>query len=134
MSDQVAGKQERYGIQINIRVIMKVDILGQEYEICMDVSELEDTLLADCDGYTDRSTKRIIIAREPPECELKDFNAYKKVVVRHELIHAFLYESGLDANSIWHLQKDESHPEQMVEWLAMQFPKMLKIFQELDVI
>ena len=93
MSDQIAGKQERYGIQINIWVIMKVEILGQEYEICMDVSELEDTILADCDGYTDRSTKRIIIAREPPECELKDFNAYKKVVIRHELIHAFLLAS-----------------------------------------
>lgn len=100
----------------------------------MDVSELEDTELADCDGYIDRSTKKIIIAREPPECELKDFNAYRKVVARHELIHAFLYESGLDANSVWQLQKGESHPEQMVEWLAMQFPKMLKVFQELDVI
>lgn len=134
MFDQVAGKQERYGIQINIRVIMKVEILGQEYEIHMDVSELDDKELEECDGYIDRTTKKIVIARKPPICTLEDFSVYKKSVIRHEIIHAFMYESGLDGNSVWHLQKGESHPEQVVEWMAMQFPKMLKAFKEADAL
>ena len=48
---------------------------------------------------------------------------YKNSVKRHELIHAFLYESGLDACS-W------ANNEEMVDWIAIQFPKLFKAFQE----
>ena len=58
-----------------------------------------------------------------------DFEVYEKTNLRHELIHAFLFESGLDGNSIWG-NGDNDHPEQVVEWLALQFPKILKVFKE----
>ena len=48
---------------------------------------------------------------------------YKKVVIRHELIHAFLFESGLDAAS-WAMN------EEMVDWFALQAPKLMKAFEE----
>ena len=113
---------------------MKVDILGQEYEIHMGVSELDDKELEECDGYIDRTTKKIVIARKPTICTLEDFSVYQKSVIRHEIIHAFMYESGLDGNSVWTPQKGESHPEQVVEWIAMQFPKMMKAFKEADAL
>lgn len=43
-------------------------------------------------------------------------------VMRHEVIHAFFNESDLS---------DYSNNEELVDWLAMQFPKMFKVFQEL---
>lgn len=37
----------------------------------------------------------------------------------------FLYESGLDTETF-------ANDEEVVDWIAIQFPKMLKAFQELD--
>ena len=48
--------------------------------------------------------------------------------MRHELIHAFLFESGLAENSNW------ARNEEMVDWIARQFPKMAKTFQEVKVL
>ena len=53
------------------------------------------------------------------------------MTLRHEITHAFLNESGL--------QNDTSVPgsgwatnEEMVDWIAIQFPKMKKAFEEAD--
>jgi hypothetical protein len=43
--------------------------------------------------------------------------------MRHELVHAFLFESGLH-NDSW------AANEAAVDWIANQFPKILKAFQE----
>ena len=43
--------------------------------------------------------------------------------IRHELVHAFAYESGLAENSPW------AFNEEMTDWIAIQFPKMLKAFE-----
>lgn len=52
----------------------------------------------------------------------------KKQVLRHEIVHAFLYESGLDG-STWKTHGWAVN-EEMVDWIAIQFPKILKAFQE----
>lgn len=56
---------------------------------------------------------------------------YNKKVLRHEIIHAFLRESGLSGNS---MQYDGAWAqcEEMVDWIAIQFPKILKAFQDAD--
>ena len=46
-----------------------------------------------------------------------------KEVLRHEIIHAFFDEAGLN---------DYSNNEQLVEWIAFQFPKMFRTFVEAD--
>lgn len=46
-------------------------------------------------------------------------------MLRHELIHAFFCEAGLD---------DYSSNEQLVDWIAIQSPKIFKIFQELEIL
>ena len=63
---------------------------------------------------------------EPEPDSKKDMAAVKRNIIRHELIHAFLYESGLDVNSKW------GTDETLVDWIALQFPKMEKAFKEAD--
>lgn len=107
---------------------MKVDILGTEYTIEEKTQE-EDSFLEKCDGYCDKSTKRIVVAKETPINELGDYEWYKKKVMRHEIIHAFLFESGLHEN--WE-HKENGHDETVVDWIAVQFPKLLAVFKAAD--
>ena len=51
-------------------------------------------------------------------------------ILRHEIIHAFLYESGLGFN--WE-HKPYGHEETMVDWLAIQYPKIKKVFEKLGI-
>ena len=53
-----------------------------------------------------------------------------KQMLRHELIHAFLFESGLNTNTFT-VEEPWSINEELVDWVAIQFPKMYNIFKEL---
>lgn len=64
--------------------------------------------------------------------QMRNLQDYEKKILRHEIIHAFLYESGLDINS--HDIDQWARDEEMVDWMAIQFPKMYKIFAELDIL
>lgn len=105
---------------------MKVNILGTEYTIEECTAE-EDVLLCDCDGYCDKTAKRIVISKPSPDSSLGDFDVYRKKIMRHEITHAFLFESGL-----WECCEHEQfgHDEMMIDWFAVQFPKMLKVFKK----
>ena len=107
---------------------MEVNILGAEYTIITGVTEEDDAHFSssEADGYIDYQTKEIIIKEMPvPRPGLtNDIASYERLVIRHELAHAFLYESGLT---------DYAADEQLVEWLAVQFPKMAKLFEELNI-
>ena len=112
---------------------MKVNILGTEYEILAKSNE-EEPYLKECDGFCDRSRKEIVIAdlQPDPDTYRVDLKWYRKKVLRHEIIHAFLSESGLEENS--HSTDAWARNEEMVDWFAMQFPKLLKAFKEVDCI
>ena len=104
----------------------KVNIFGTEYKITL--KELKDS---DVDGFTDYTEKAIVI-RSDNYNKVGNFEWLQKKQLRHELIHAFMAESGLQAN--WeHIQKF-GHDETTVDWIAIQSPKMFKIFQELDIL
>lgn len=106
---------------------MTVNVLGTKYTI-KESNKLVDSNLENNDGYCDHSTKTIVIDTfKTFPGSLEDMEAYKRQVIRHELIHAFLYESGLDACS-W--AKDED----IVDWIAIQFPKMLQSFGQCNAI
>lgn len=106
-----------------------VNVLGTDYSVYMGVKQDDDPYTERCDGYCDKTVKRIVVAGPENDVELADFKAYEKTNLRHELIHAFLFESGLDGNSYWNNGEDD-HPEQVIQWIAIQFPKMLKVFRE----
>lgn len=114
---------------------MKVKILGTEYEI-ISVEETNDNLekyplLKDNSGYTDITTKQIyILEYKNTEDTFKNLDVVYKKTLRHELIHAFLYESGLFNNS----NGDWAKNEEVVDWIAIQFEKLLGAFIELQCI
>lgn len=106
----------------------KINVLGTEYTIEIK-SRAEDINLQKCDGYCDKTSKKIVVMKEDEECNLECFDVYQKKIIRHEIIHAFLIESGLAEN----FRKDEwGHDETTIDWVAMQFPKLLKAFEEAD--
>ena len=78
-------------------------------------------------GYCDTSLK-LCVARKYTAAErrepgsLKDLDAYMRKCMRHELVHAFLYESGLSING----NNAPAWPtnEEMVDWMAIQGPKL----------
>lgn len=108
-----------------------VNILGTKYSvICKSVSE--DSGLQDADAYTDFSSKEIVLRKENVG-KLGDYENNQKSSLRHELLHAFLHESGLSHNSSssfgsWTVN------EEMVDWFAIQSPKIYKVFAELDIL
>lgn len=100
----------------------KINILGTEYEISISSKPEE----RDADGLCVPYSKRLIIS--PPDSITDELETNKgkgkafKEAIRHEVIHAFFFESGLPelyAN------------EEVVNWIAIQFPKMQRIFEKL---
>lgn len=116
---------------------MKVNILGTEYSI-EKKSYQEDKHFEYCDGYCDRFEHRICYCdlTTSPEWEAEPFDkvlAREKIVIRHEIVHAFLFESGLAQDS------HASHTgwavdEEMVDWFALQGPKIYKAWQEAEAV
>jgi hypothetical protein len=111
------------------------NILGIEYKIEFGTYK-EYGCLETADGYTDTSIHTIVVD-DMTEAEnkvdgKKDLQSYQKNVLRHEIVHAFLEESGLTVNS----NKCESWAtnEEMIDWFAIQSPKIFKVFQELEVL
>ena len=105
---------------------MKINVLGTEYKITRKTA-YEDVLLETRAGYCDHTTKNIVVSELKPELgSTVDVSQEEKLVLRHEIAHAFLYESGLGENSDW------GTDETLVDWIAMQFPKIAKVFNEAE--
>lgn len=108
---------------------MKVKILGTEYEIVKNAEEKDYPQLKKCDGFTDFSIKKIVVADfDKDESSIDDLEWYKNKVLRHEIVHAFVHESGLAENCDW------ARNEEMTDWIALQFEKMLDVFKEVKAI
>lgn len=113
-------------------MLQKVNVLGVKYSVFVSSFEKMPERFDDRDGEIDESTKEIFVDDQshnegvPHTLKNKEFLIRKNI--RHELIHAFLFESGLAENSSW------AKNEEMVDWIARQFPKMLQAFKEVDAI
>ena len=103
---------------------MKINILGAEYDFEVTTETKEERLYL-CNGYCDGYEKQIAIESIYDERGTKNVNELVKRVKRHEIIHAFLFESGL-------LTLAEN--EQIVDWISWQFPMMLKAFKSVNAI
>lgn len=107
-----------------------VTVLGVDYEVLKDKTDADFQQFKDgsLDGFTDSTVKKIVIRKAVDDTQnMCDMKAYQKSVLRHEIIHAFLYESGLDSCSDW------ATNEEIVDWIAIQFPKLLASFKEVGV-
>ena len=105
----------------------KIKVLGTTYTIIFNAPE--EDLPDGADGCMDHSEKVIRIRNiEPDRDTVKNIGFYITKVTRHEIIHAFLYESGMWSNSgdseAWAMD------EAIVDWIAIQFPKIYEVFRE----
>ena len=100
----------------------KIKILGRGYVFKFLPEDIEDDVLKDFDGYCDETIGKIVVkkyTRSSP-CEKQDLVKQELKNARHEIIHAFLVESGFAENSCW------ATNEEMVDWFARQWPKINK--------
>lgn len=111
-----------------------IDVLGTKYSIITREEEQEIRLKTNW-GFCDFHTKEIYInsnVDKETDDSCKNLQDFKNKVIRHEIIHAFLYESGLRENSCdiraW------AENEEMVDWFAIQAPKIFKIYKELNIL
>ena len=113
-----------------INLPTRVDILGTEYDVISSNPD-EDSKLKDADGYCDWTVRQIVIDlhNDSDSNTVGDINMYNDKVLRHEVIHAYLHESGLGEAATF----DDEHFEQLVDWIAIQYPKLAKTFAELQV-
>lgn len=117
-----------------LRQFIKVNILGTNYEMIFK-NDNEEPRLKENWGFTDFHTKEIYIRddiEEEKEDSCKNLIDFKNKVMRHEILHAFLYESGLRENSNKVFAWAEN--EEMVDWFAIQFPKILNVYKELNIL
>lgn len=112
----------------------KVNILGTEYLIKFG-NENDYPSLNGIDSYCDSSTKEIVVddmKKTEGEIGAKgNLAEYQKTCIRHEIIHAFMEESGLSGNFE---HKSIGIEETTVDWFAIQSPKIFKVFQELNIL
>lgn len=105
-----------------------VNILGTEYTVMFDVPY--DDMPENADGCMDQSIRTIKIGKfESDRNSIKDLESYRRKVLRHEVIHAFLYESGLWNNS--GSVQSWGTSEEITDWIAIQFPKIQKVYKQL---
>lgn len=104
---------------------MIINVLGTDYTISYKTSE-EDKELLNCGGYCSYISKNIVIDADEPhyQCSEEEKAKTKQKYLRHELVHAFLSESGLAENSPW------AQNEELVDWIAIQGEKIVKAWKE----
>lgn len=95
----------------------EVDILGTKYKIV--IEELENA-----DGECNQLNKVIRVRKDT--INRTHFNQ----IMRHEIIHAYQFESGLAFNFE---HKSIGVDETQIDWFAIQSPKIYKTFRELKI-
>ena len=106
---------------------MTVNILGTDYEVITQTEE-ENPKLKEAYGLCEMYSKKIVLSDIKEDVmNVDNIEAFTRKVVRHEIVHAFFAESGLRSNS------DYAQNEELVDWIAIQFPKIAKAFKELEV-
>lgn len=118
---------------------MTVNVLGTEYTVTVKKYDEDEAFeRRSIDGYCDGLTKNIVVCNmrtykgwehEPPET----IEAAQKQTLRHEIVHAFFDESGL-SDSTFNVDCAWSKNEEMVDWFALQGPKIYKAWQEAGAI
>lgn len=105
---------------------MKANILGTTYKI-----KRKNLKNSNTDGWCDNTSKTIVIRKDNYN-NVGNFEYLMKKQLRHEIIHAYLSESGLQSNfencTQW------GHNETTVDWIAIQFPKIYKTYEELNIL
>jgi hypothetical protein len=116
-----------------------INILGTPYTILVKkYAEDEAFERRGIDGYCNGLAKQIVVCdmttykgweHEPSE----DVEISQKQTVRHEIVHAFFYESGL-ADSSCTVNGPWATNEEMVDWFSWQGPKIYAAWKEAEAL
>ncbi len=97
---------------------MEVNILGTTYEI-EKLGEKDSCMLKNnADAYVDYTKKKIFLYKD---------DVMINASLRHELVHAFMYEAGIEFGY-------QFHNEDVVNYIATIFPKLEKAVKETECI
>lgn len=102
-----------------------VNILGERYTILYK-TKVEDSDLIGLAGYVKYADRAIIVDKNLDE-------RMTKITLRHEIIHAFLFESGLSTSTLSYNGAWATN-EEAIDWLAMQWNKINEVFGQLYLI
>lgn len=107
---------------MKLKINICVDILGASYFVHT-VSEEEDSRMIGNNGFTDWTTKEICIEQDWTG-NIGNKIMYIKQVILHEIIHAFMYESGFGDCFV---HKEMGQEETVVDWFAAQMNKIMGV-------
>lgn len=114
---------------------MTLNILGTDYTVEYRKYQ-EDPYFSkrNLSGYCAHQLHLIVIGLmrtfpdfEEESCEM--ILSIEHETLRHEIVHAFLYESGLDSSSS-EVNGSWARSEEIVDWFALQGPKIFKVWEE----
>ena len=118
---------------------MKVNILGTDYQILVKKYDEDEAFeRRSIDGYCNSLTKEIVVCdlnskecwKYEPQCAI---NTAHKEILRHEIIHAFFSESGLQDSALAY-DGGWAKNEEMVDWIALQGLKLYEAWKSADAI
>ena len=118
---------------------MTVNVLGTKYTIkIVKISKCKLLRENNWIGSCNQITKEILIVDTNEEEYFgkmtdKEKELTTKEIMRHEIIHAFLNESGLQDSSMQYCNAWAKN-EEMIDWIAIQFPKILDVFKKVGCI
>jgi len=114
----------------------EVNILGSKWSIrIQDFDQNPYFKKHEADGYSAFATREIVVCNPAshPEEDGDEKNTYYlniiKNTMKHEIVHAFLSESGLDTCA-FSSRRAWSKNEEMVDWIAIQGQKIYKAWKE----
>lgn len=115
----------------------KINILGTEYNIYF-VDAFPERLKEyeeDSSGLFIGANREIFVKTFTTDKELtrEGIEGVVKKATRHEILHAFLYESGLSYDALTHFDAWPEN-EEMVDWFAIQSPKIFAVYVKLGLI
>ena len=119
--------------------MQKINILGTLYTFeFKNYDECEEFKKYSWSGYCEEYKKNIVIGRIKTFPDMKNESEetceeIEKRSLRHEIIHAFLNESGLSVNS-FEFTGAWAKNEEMVDWFSIQSPKIFKVFKDLNIL
>lgn len=108
----------------------KVNILGSVWRFDYIAAEEDKTPILGVSGYCDPTVKRIVVYKAPKDATVRDVGVTERATARHEVLHAYLYESGLGEE----MRGVNGHDEQIIDWFANQAMKIYGTYRELGVL
>lgn len=118
---------------------MTINVLGTEYTVTVKKYDEDEAFeRSGIAGYCDSATRRIVVCDMSTYHEMryesKETQHWEQIrIMRHEIVHAFFCESGLDANTN-PISDAWARNEELVDWIAIQGPKIWKAWEEAGAI